>query len=97
MRVHVSHFPPGTSKWNKIEHRVFRHITQNWRDKALRTFETIVELIGNTRTDAGLQVKAELDERKYPKGVTMTNAEIDALSLHRNEFHCDWSYELHPR
>ena len=63
----------------------------------LRTFETVVDLIGNTRTDAGLRVTAELDNRKYPKGVTTTNAEMDALSLHRNEFHGDWNYELHPR
>ena len=97
VRIHVSHFPPGTSKWNKIEHRLFCHITQNWRGKPLRTFETIVDLIGNTRTDAGLRVRAELDERKYPKGVTATDAEMDALSLHRNEFHGDWNYELHPR
>ena len=97
VRIHVSHFPPSTSKWNKIEHRVFCHITQNWRGKPLRTFETIVDLIGNTRTDAGLRVRAELDTRKYPKGVTATNEEMDALSLHRNEFHGDWNYELHPR
>ena len=97
MRIHVSHFPPGTSKWNKIEHRVFCHITQNWRGKPLRTFETIVDLIGNTRTDAGLRVRAELDKRKYPTGVTATDAEMDALSLHRNQFHGDWNYEVHPR
>ena len=97
VRIHVSHFPPGTSKWNKIEHRLFCHITHNWRGKPLRTFETVVDLIGNTRTDAGLRVTAELDNRKYPKGVTTTNAEMDALSLHRNEFHGDWNYELHPR
>ena len=89
--------PPGTSKWNKIEHRLFCHITQNWRGKPLRTFETIVDLIGNTRTDAGLRVKAKLDKRKYPTGEKVTKAEMDALSLHRNEFCGDWNYELHPR
>ena len=97
VRVHVSHFPPGTSKWNKIEHRLFCHITHNWRGKPLRTFETIVDLIGNTRTDAGLRVNAELDTRKYPKGVTATDAQMKALSLHRDEFRGDWNYELHPR
>ena len=97
VRVHVSHFPPGTSKWNKIEHRLFCHITHHWRGKPLRTFETIVDLIGHTRTDAGLRVRAELDTGKYPKGVTATKAEMEALSLHRNEFHGDWNYELHPR
>ena len=97
LRIHVSHFPPGTSKWNKIEHRLFCHITQNWRGKPLRTFETIVDLIGGTRTVAGLRVKAKLDKRKYPIGEAVTKAEMDALSLHRNEFHGDWNYELHPR
>ena len=97
VRIHVSHFPPGTSKWNKIEHRVFCHITQHWRGKPLRTFETIVDLIGNTRTDAGLRVRTELHKRKYPTAVTATDAEMDALSLHRNELHGDWNYEVHPR
>ena len=97
VRIHVSHFPPGTSKWNKIEHRLLCHITQNWRGKPLRTFETIFDLIGNTRTAVGLRVKAKLDKRKYPLGVVATKAEIAALSLHRNEFHGDWNYELYPR
>ena len=83
--IHVSHFPLGTSKWNKIEHRLFCHITQNRRGKPLRTFETIVDLIGNTRTAAGLRVKAKLDKRKYPTGVVTTKAEMDALSPHRND------------
>ncbi len=73
VRIHVSHFPPGTSKWNKIEHRLFCHITRNGRGKPLRTFETIVDLIGSTRTAAGLRVKAMLDKRKYPTGEAITN------------------------
>ncbi len=97
MRIRVSHFPPGTSKWNKIEHRLFCHITGNWRGKPLRTFETIVDLIGNTRTAAGLRVKAKLDKRKYPTGVVTTKAQMDALSLHHDEFRGEWNYELHPR
>lgn len=97
LKIHVSHFPPGTSKWNKIEHRLFCHITGNWRGKPLRTFETIVDLIGNTRTAAGLHVQAEMDEGKYPTGVKTTDAEMEALSLHKNEFRGDWNYELHPR
>ena len=97
LRTHVSHFPPGTSKWNKIEHRLFCHITQNWRGKSLRTFETIVDLIGRTRTVAGLRVKAKLDKRKYPTGEALAKAEMDAMSLLRNEFHGDWNYELRPR
>jgi Rhodopirellula transposase DDE domain len=97
LRIRVSHFPPGTSKWNKIEHRLFCHITKNWRGKPLRTFETVVELIGNTRTRAGLRVKAKLDKRKYKKGVGVTKKEMDALLLHRDDFKGDWNYELHPR
>ena len=97
LRVRVSHFPPGTSKWNKIEHRLFCHITQNWRGKPLRTFETIVDTIGNTRTASGLRVKARLDKRKYPTGVVTTKAEMKALSLHPQNFHGEWNYELRPR
>ena len=97
LRVCVSHFPPGTSKWNKIEHRLFCHITQNWRGRPLRTFETIVDTIGNTRTAGGLRVKAKLDKRKYPTGVVTTRAEMNALSLHPHDFHGEWNYELHPR
>jgi transposase len=97
LRIRVSHFPPGTSKWNKIEHRLFCHITQNWRGKPLRTFETIIDTIGNTRTASGLKVKAQLDKRTYPTGVVTTNAEMDALSLHAHEFHGEWNYELRPR
>lgn len=97
LRIHVSHFPPGTSKWNKIEHRLFCHITQNWRGKPLRTFETVVELIGHTRTVAGLRVKAKLDTGTYPTGLVVTRAEMKALALHPYEFHGEWNYELRPR
>jgi hypothetical protein len=92
----VSHFPPGTSKWNKIEHRLFCHITQNWRGKPLRTFEAIVELIGHTRTPAGLRVRARLDSRKYPTGIIIKNAQMKSLTILRNEFHGEWNYEVHP-
>ena len=95
--MHVSHFPPGTSKGNKIEHRVFCHITQNWRGKPLRTFETIVDLMGNTRTAAGLRVRAGLDKGQYSTGVSATDAEMNALSLYRSVFHGDWNHELRPR
>ncbi len=97
LRVRVSHFPPGTSKWNKIEHRLFCHITQNWRGKPLRSFETIVDLIGNTRTTKGLRVKAKLDKRTYKKAVVVTKQQMEALELHRDAFHGEWNYELHPR
>ena len=97
LRVRVSHFPPGTSKWNKIEHRLFCHITTNWRGRALRTFETVVQLIGSTQTKKGLRVRAKLDKRKYPTGITVSKAEMNRLSLHEDEFHGDWNYELRPR
>ena len=97
LRIHVSHFPPGTSKWNKIEHRLFCHITQNWRGRPLRTFETVVALIGHTRTTAGLRVKAKLDKRRYATGVVVTHAEMRTLALHPHAFHGDWNYELRPR
>ena len=93
----VSHFPPGTSKWNKIEHRLFCHITKNWRGKTLGSFQTIVDSIGNTRTAAGLRVKAKLDKRIYPTGVKIPAAEMNALSLHRLDFQGEWNYEIHPR
>ena len=95
--IHVSHFPPGTSTWNKIEHRLFCHITKNWRGRPLRTFETVVELIGYTETAAGLRVKAKLDKRTYPTGQVVTPAEMRLLALHPHTFHGDWNYELRPR
>jgi len=97
MRIHVSHFPPGTSKWNKIEHRLFCHITQNWRGRPLRSFETVVDTIGNTRTKTGLKVKAKLDAGAYPTGVVISDADMAALSLHAHAFHGEWNYELRPR
>ena len=96
LRIHVCHFPPGTSKWNKIEHRVFCHITQNWRGKPLRTFETVVQLIGHTRTTTGLRIKAKLDKGTYPTGVDITKAEMRDLALHQHDFHGEWNYELRP-
>ena len=95
--IHVSHFPPGTSKWNKIEHRLFCHITENWRGRPLCTFETVVDLIGHTRTAAGLRVQSTLDKRRYPTGRVVTRAEMRDLALHPHAFHGDWNYELRPR
>jgi hypothetical protein len=97
LRTWVSHFPPGTSKWNKIEHRLFCHITENWRGKPLRTFETVVQLIGNTFTASGLRVRAKLDKASYPKGVVVTNAQMNALSIYQHDFHGEWNYHLRPR
>lgn len=97
LRIRVSHFPPGTSKWNKIEHRLFCHITKNWRGKPLRTFESVVELIGNTSTKTGLRVKAKLDKRTYKKGRAVTKEQMEALLLLRDDFRGDWNYEIRPR
>lgn len=97
MRLHVRHFPPGTSKWNKIEHRLFCYITENWRGRPLMTRMAVVELIAATRTAAGLAVQAELDEGTYETGKTVTDEEMNALSIERCEFHGEWNYSLSPR
>jgi len=94
--VEVCHFPPGTSKWNKIEHRLFCHITRNWRGVPLETHEVVVNLIGSTRTTEGLEVHAWLDERDYPKGQKVSDAELDEVCIRRNNFQGDWNYEIHP-
>lgn len=95
--VQVCHFPPGTSKWNKIEHRMFCHITQNWRGRPLVSREVVVNLIGNTTTTAGLRIQAQLDDRDYPAGVKVSDQELAALALERDEFHGEWNYRLKPR
>ena len=95
--VTVCHLPPGTSKWNKIEHRLFSFITLNWRGKPLRSFKTIVQLIAATTTTTGLTVRAELDENKYAKGVKISDAQFAAINLARHPFHGDWNYTISPR
>jgi len=95
--IHVSHFPPGTSKWNKIEHRLFSFITQNWRGRPLTTYETVIELIAATTTREGLTVQARLDRRRYPTGIKVSNREMQSLNLHPCDFHGDWNYTLRPR
>jgi len=97
MPISVCHFPPGTSKWNKIEHRLFSFITKNWRGKPLITHEVIVNLIGATTTKTGLKVKAEIDPTPYPTGRKITNAEMATLNITRDEFHGEWNYTIHPR
>ena len=97
LTISVSHFPPGTSKWNKIEHRLFCHITENWRGRPLVDHETVVQLIGNVRTTTGLTVKAKLDTRDYPLGVKVPNADMETLQLTHADFHGEWNYTLHPR
>jgi Rhodopirellula transposase DDE domain len=93
----VSHFPPGTSKWNKIEHRLFSFVTQNWRGKPLVTLQAIVELIGSTRTTKGLLVKAALDPKDYPSGKKVSDEELNQVQLTRHKFHGDWNYTIRPR
>ena len=95
--ITVCHLPPGTSKWNKIEHRLFSFITQNWRGRPLVSYQTIVQLISATTTDTGLKVQCEIDPNTYPAGVKITNAEMDAINIHRHEFHGDWNYTISPQ
>ena len=97
LAITVCHFPPGTSKWNKIEHRLFSFISSNWRGEPLRDYETIVHLISRTATATGLRVTCRLDRRKYPPGRTVTDAEMASLHLERHPFHGDWNYTIRPR
>ena len=97
LRISVCHFPPGTSKWNKIEHRMFCHITENWRGKPLVSRAVIVNLIGNTKTHTGLTINAELDENAYPTGIKVSDAELAAVRIKRAKFHGDWNYTISPR
>jgi transposase len=97
LRITVCHFPPGTSKWNKIEHRMFAWITQNWRGRPLVSHETIVNLIANTTTEKGLQIHAELDPNSYPIGLKVPNEEMARVRIERASFHGDWNYTIAPR
>ena len=94
--VSVCHLPPGTSKWNKIEHRLFSYISQNWRGKPLVSHEVIVNLIASTTTRKGLTVRCELDTNKYPKGTKVTNEELRQVRIIRDQFHGEWNYAIHP-
>jgi transposase len=93
----VSHFPPGTSKWNKIEHRLFSFISMNWKGKPLTSFETILNLISSTTTKTGLKVRAQIDLNKYPRGIKVSDAQLRMIDLSRNEFHGDWNYTHNPQ
>lgn len=95
--IEVCHYPPDTSKWNKIEHRLFCHITRNWRGVPLETREIVVSIIGNTRTESGLEVHAWLDEKIYQKGIEVAESQLSECIIKRNKFHRDWNYEIHPR
>ncbi len=97
LTLSVHHYPPGTSKWNRIEHRLFCHITQNWRGRPLTDRIAVVELIGATTTKAGLKVECALDERTYEKGIRVPDAEMDALDIAADAFHPEWNYTIKPR
>lgn len=94
--IHVSHFPPGTSKWNKIEHRMFCFISQNWRGRPLIDYATVVNLIGNTTTKTGLTIRAILDDRTYKKGIKVSDEEMEAINLQKDNFHGEWNYIIGP-
>ena len=97
LTLHVHHYPPGTSKWNRIEHRLFCHITQNWRGRPLTDRVAVVELIGATTTKAGLKVQCALDERTYEKGIKVSDAEMQTLDITGDTFHPEWNYTIRPR
>ncbi len=94
--IQVCHFPPGTSKWNKIEHRMFCDVTQNWRGRPLVSHEVIINLIASTTTRTGLKIHAELDKGHYPTGIKVSDEELAAVNLKRADFHGDWNYALMP-
>ena len=96
LSITVCHFPPGTSKWNKIEHRMFSFITKNWRGKPLADRATIVNLIGSTKTEEGLKIRCELDTNNYPKGIKVSNAQMEKVKLKKHDFHGDWNYTIYP-
>ena len=96
IEICVCHFPPGTSKWNKIEHKMFSYISKNWRGKPLITRETVVKLIASTKTTKGLEIRSMLDENVYEKGIKVTDEELDAVNLVKSDFHGEWNYTIVP-
>jgi hypothetical protein len=96
LTITVAHHPPGTSKWNRVEHRLFAFITQNWRGKPLISHQVIIQLIGATTTRTGLDVQCRLDENKYPKGIKVSDRELSAINLEHDSFHGEWNYTISP-
>jgi hypothetical protein len=94
--LEVCHFPPGTSKWNKIEHRLFCFITENWRGRPLVSYRTVVNLIASTTTHTGLKVRAALDTSLYETGIVVTDEELARVNITPNSFHGEWNYSIHP-
>ena len=97
LRISVCHFPPGTSMWNKIEHRMFCHITENWRGRPLVSREVVVNLIGHTTTKTGVAIRSELDENRYPTGREVTAQQMESLAIKQDKFHGEWNYTIQPR
>jgi hypothetical protein len=97
LEIHVCHFPPGTSKWNKVEHRLFSFISQNWRGKPLTTYQVVVDLIANTTTKTGLKVRCKLDESDYPVGIKVSKNQMQTVNLIPDSFHSDWNYSIVPQ
>ncbi len=97
LMITVCHFPPGTSKWNKIEHKLFSYITKNWRAKPLTSYEIVVKLIGSTKTANGLEVLSELDKNKYKKGIKVLDKDFKKINILRDKFHGEWNYTILPQ
>ena len=97
LKISVCHFPPGTSKWDKVEHRMFCHITENWRGRPLVSREVVVNLIGRTTTVTGLEIRSELNEESDPIGRVVTDEQMGGISIRRDKFHGEWNYTIMPR
>lgn len=97
LEISICHFPPGTSKWNKIEHKLFSYISKNWRGKPLTSYEVVVNLIGSTTTSKGLEVQSELDRKIYPKGIKVSDKEFEKISIFKDVFHGEWNYTITPQ
>jgi hypothetical protein len=96
LAIKTCHFPPGTSKWNKIEHRLFSYISQNWRGKPLISHEVIISLISGTTTKGGLRVECQMDNTVYPKGIKISDEELERVNLEKDVFHGEWNYSIKP-
>ena len=97
LTITVNHLPPATSKWNKIEHKLFSYISINWRNKPLTSLEMVIELISHTTSKTGLKVEAVLDQNKYPIGIKVTDKELALINIQRNEWHGEWNYTIRPQ
>lgn len=97
LSIRICHFPPGTSKWNKIEHRMFSFVTKNWRGRPLDSLATVVNLIANTTTEAGLHIEADIDGTVYEKGIAVSDEEMGSLNIKRDKFHGEWNYKIMPQ